>query len=288
MARHDNVQHFCWEQILRTNRLFRVSHLFAPPQMSDQLLALHALFASIELLNCEITEELVAHRKLDWWRAELLERDAADSRHPVIRHLFATGALMKLPESSLSLLLDSAESRFDALAPTDEDDFMRLCQEIYRPQVLLESALGEFDVTLNPFNTAVFFNGGMIQLLRESCRRKENAFWWIPLSLLARFKVNRKELEDFHGSEVLHALFTHILEFRGQSVGHQLVDRQPGAIEGSGLLHLQLMNALQSRQLCRLQGMSPAKYSDELSRWRIGDLMTAWKSARQLNMKSDN
>lgn len=287
MARHDNVQRFCWEQILRTNRLFRVSHLFAPPQMSDQLLALHALFASIELLNCEISEELVAHRKLDWWRVELLERDAADSRHPVVSHLFKTGTLMKLPESTLRLLLDSAESRFDALAPTDEVEFQRLCREIYRPQVLLESALGEFDVALNPFNAATLFTGGMIQLLRESCRRKENAFWWIPLSLLARFKVNRKELEDFHDSEVLQALFIHILELRGQSVDHQMFDRHPGFIKGTGLLHLQLMNALQSRQLGRLQGMSPAMYSDELSRWRVGDLMTAWNSARQLNMKSD-
>ena len=288
MARHDNVQRFCWEQILRTNRLFRVSHLFAPPQMSDQLLALHALFASIELLNCEISEELVAHRKLDWWRVELLERDAAASRHPVVSHLFKTGTLMKLPESTLRLFLDSAESRFDALAPTDEVEFLRLCREIYRPQVLLESALGEFDATLNSFNAATLFTGGMIQLLRESCRRKENAFWWVPLSLLARFKINRKELEDFHDSEVLQALFIHILEIRGQSVDHRQFDRQPGFIKGTGLLHLQLMNALQSRQLGRLQGMSPAMYRDELSRWRVGDLMTAWNSARQLNMKSDH
>jgi len=142
MAQHDHVQHFCWEQILRTNRLFRVSHLFAPPQLSDQLLALYALFASIELLNCELSEELVARRKLDWWRGELLERDATDSHHPVVRHLSETGALRKLPESMLRLLLDSAESRFDALTPIDEDDFLRLCREIYRPQVLLESALG--------------------------------------------------------------------------------------------------------------------------------------------------
>jgi phytoene synthase len=287
MARYDNVQHFCWEQIHKTNRLFRISHLFAPPQMSDQLLALHALLASIELLNCEISEEPVARRKLDWWRAELLERDAADSHHPVVSHLYETGALRKLPESTLRLLLDSAESRFDALAPVDEDDFMRLCQEIYRPQVLLESALGQIDVTLNSFNAAMLFNGGLIQLLRQSGWRKEDAFWWVPLSLLARFKVNRKKLEAFHGSEVPQAVFARILELRGQAADYQLFDRQPGFEKGAGLVHLQLMIALQSRQLDRLRGMSPAVYSKELSRWRIGDLMTAWKSARQLNMKSD-
>jgi phytoene synthase len=288
MTRYDNVQRFCWEQIHKTNCLFRISHLFAPRQVSDQLLALHALFASIELLNCEISEELVARRKLDWWRAELLERNAADSHHPVVSHLRETGALRKLPESTLGLLLNSAESRFDGLAPKDEDDFLRLCQEIYRPQVLLESALGEIDEVLISFNTAMLFSGGLVQLLRESGRRKENAFWWIPLSLLARFKVNRKELQAFHDSEVLQALFTHILELRGQSVDFQLADRQPGFVKGAGLVHLQLMIVLQSRQLGRLQGMSPAGYSNEFSRWRTGDLLAAWKKARQLNMKTDH
>ncbi len=287
MARHDHVRRFCWDQILKTNRLFRVSHLFAPSQLSDQLLALYALFASIELLNCEISEELVARRKLDWWRGELLVRDATDSHHPVVRHLSATGALRKLPDSTLRLLLDSAEARFDALTPTDEDDFLRLCREIYRPQVLLESALGGIDETLNSFNTAMLFNGGLIQLLRESGQRKENAFWWIPLSLLARFKVNRNELEAFDDAEIPQALFAYMLELRGQSADHRLFNRQPVCVKGAGLVHLQLMIALQSRQLSRLRGMSPADYRSEWTRWRIGDLITTWKKARQLNMKSD-
>ncbi len=255
--------------------------------MSDQLLALHALFASIELLNCEISEELVARQKLAWWRVELLQRDTADSQHPVVRHLYATGALRKLPEPALRLLLDGAESRIDALAPANEDDFIRLCQEIYRPQVLLESALGGLDPDLDSFDAAMLFNGGLIQLLRENGRRKEHAFWWIPLSLLARFKLNRKEIEAMEESEMRQALFTHILELRGPSADRRLFDTQSGFVSGAGHVHLLLMLALQSRQLDRLQGMSPAMYRSELARWRIGDLMTTWKRARQLNMKSD-
>ena len=287
MARHDHVQRFCWEQILRTNRLFRVSHLFAPRHLSEQLLALHALFASIELLNYAISEELVTHRKLDWWRAELLQPNAAVSRHPIVRHLYDTGALRKLPASTLGRLLDNAESRFDAPAPKDEDDFLRLCQEICRPQALLELALEGIDETSISFNTTRLFDGGLMQLLRERGRRKENAFWWVPLSILARFKVNRNELEALHDSELLQALFTHILALRGPSADYQMFKRQADFEEGAGLVHLQLINALQSRQLDRLQGMSPDLYSSELTRWRIGDLMKTWKLARQLNMDSD-
>ncbi len=287
MARHDHVQRFCWDQILKTNRLFRVSHLFAPAQLSDQLLALYALFASLELLNCEVSDEPVARRKLDWWRGELTGRDAADSNHPVIVHLLETGAFRKLPESTLRLLLDSAESRIDGLTPTDEVDFLRLCRETYRPQVLLESALGGVDGDLNSFNTSVLFNGGLIQLLRESGLRKENAFWWVPVSLLARFKVIRNQLEAFDDAATLQALFTCMIELRTRSADCRSFHGQPGCAKGAGLVHLQLMTALQSRLLSRLQGMSPARYSSELARWRIGDLMTTWNRARQLNLELD-
>ena len=105
------------------------------------------------------------------------------------------------------------------------------------------------------------------------------------MSLLARFKVNRRNLEA--DSELSQALFTHILELRGPSPDYPLFDRQADFVRGAGFVHLQLMNALQSRQLDRLKGMSPDLYSSELARWRIGDLMTTWKRARQLNMNSD-
>ena len=217
MNGRNNEQRFCWEQIHRTNRLFRVSHLFASPHMSNQLLALHALFASIELLNGEISEELVAQKKLDWWRTELLQHDAGDSQHPVVRQLHASGAVRKLPGSLIAGLLDSAERRFDALAPADENDLLRLCKEIYLPQVLLESALGDVEVTPGSYKHAMLSNGGLIQLLRQGVRRIENAFWWIPLSLLARYKINRRELNSLSDSDGLRALFNHVLIPTGRS-----------------------------------------------------------------------
>jgi phytoene synthase len=290
MDRDGNVEQFCWEQVLRTNPLFRISHLFAPPETSPQLLALYALFASIEHLNSGISEESVARTKLEWWRAELLERDAAKSNHPVVRHLHATGAAKKLPEPAVRLLLESAGARLDALAPADEHELRSLCQSIYRPQVLLEAALGEGNIALDSLNPVMLVNGGLVQLLRESSRRKENAFWWIPLNLLARFKVTRNQLESMQDSAVAQALFNQLFEWVGQGGTRVAVtavlDPQAGQVNRAVLAHLQLMIALQSRQLGRLQAMNPARYTDELSRWRTGDLLTAWKSARRLKTKS--
>ena len=290
MDRDGNVEQFCWEQVLRTNPLFRISHLFATREASPQLLALYALFASIEHLNSGISEESVTRTKLEWWKAELLAQDIAESNHPVVRHLHGTGVAKKLPDPAVRLLLASAGSRIDALAPADEDELRSLCQSIYRPQVFLEAALEEGDVALGSLNPAMLVNGGLLQLLRESSRRKENVFWWIPLNLLARFKVTRDQLESMRDSAVAQALFNQLFEWMGlggsQGEVTALLDSQAGNANGAGLVHLQLMMVLQSRQLRRLQALNPARYNDELSRWRTGDLLTAWKSARRLKTKS--
>jgi phytoene synthase len=290
MDQNGNAERFCWEQVLRTNPLFRISQLFSPPEYSPQLLALYALFASIEHLNSGISEESVARTKLEWWRAELLERDAADSNHPVVRYLHETGVAKKLPEPAVRRLLESAGARIDALAPADEEDLRSLCQAVYGPQVLLEAALEEGETALDSLSPAMLVNAGLVQLLRESRRRKENVFWWIPLNLLARFKVTRNQLDARQDSAVTQALFNQIFECTGQGaagdVATALLDPQAGQVNRAELVHLRLMMALQARQLGRLKALSPARYNDELSRWRVGDLLTAWKNARQLKAKS--
>ncbi len=283
MARQNNVRQFCWEQILRTNRLFRVSHLFTPSQLSDQLLALHALFASIELISSDISDESVALRKMSWWRVELSARQAALSNHPVVSHLHASGALEKLPQKGIALLLDSAEARIDAYAPRDEDQFVKLCQEIYRPQALLELSMGGIDEAIND---SMLINGGIIQLLRESSRKKENALWWVPLSLLARFNTRRSDLEALVESEGSQAVFERVLQSGGSPMSEHLFDRPKSNARGDGHVHLQLMIALQGRQISRVQATNPAGFRMEFSRWHFGDLMSTWKYARQLNRSS--
>jgi hypothetical protein len=65
MTPRSNDQQFCWERILESNSLYRVSHFFAPNGFADQLLALHALFASIDLLSSKTRDETVTRKKLD-------------------------------------------------------------------------------------------------------------------------------------------------------------------------------------------------------------------------------
>ena len=97
----DNDRQFCWEQVVKTNRVFRISQVFAPRHCAEKLLPLYALFSAIEQICSSASDEDVARSKLNWWRQECLQTEAAKSRHPVMKELSRTGALNDLRRDSL-------------------------------------------------------------------------------------------------------------------------------------------------------------------------------------------
>lgn len=267
--------------MLRSNRQFRISHLFAPDEFSGALLALHALFASIDQLSTEVSEDLVARKKLDWWRLELSPDHIGRSRHPVIRHLGETGATTSLPSSALESLLDTAERRLDAQSPSNIKEFNQLCFLIYHPRMVLECALCGLDTAFVDDYKAVACEGGLLQLLRESFVKANPGYWWVPLNTLARFEVTRRDLQENSDAPDGWAVFQHILEgSREQLESEERGD--PVKLDVlPGLLHLRLTALLQRRQLHHLQSIKPSRYGAELNRWHISDLMATWKLARQ-------
>ena len=82
-----NEQLFCWEQVDKTNRLFRVSHAFAPSDHRGKLLPLYALFSVVEETCSRLSEEQIARGMLAWWRREILGRDPDSGSHPIIAEL---------------------------------------------------------------------------------------------------------------------------------------------------------------------------------------------------------
>jgi hypothetical protein len=222
MALENNDQYFCWERVLKSNSLFRVSHLFAPQEFAGQLLALHALFASIDQVRSEVSEELVARKKLDWWRFELLPGNISKSR----------------------------------------------------------------DEALVSNHLMVACKGGMLQLLRESYAQADHAFWWVPLNKLARFGVSRQELRENSDSDASRSLFREVLDVCHLPESSDGVAARMNVVPLPGLVHLQLMALLQSRQLGQLQRKKPSSHGTELNRWRVSDLLAAWRAARHLKVKA--
>ncbi len=284
MKGKSNENLFCWEQVLKTNRLFRVTHAFADDSSTDGLLPLYALFSSIEQVCSEVADEDVARRKLDWWREECLLKDMASSNHPVIRKLCSSGAASKIQKRNIAQLLDGAESRLDASPPADIEALQIICESISRPQLELEiSVCSGVDKSADLFS-ADSSQSGLLQLIRESVAQEGQAgYWWIPLNLLARHGLTRADVVDTAATESAKGLFSEILG-AGQKWGTVSVSMHKESSTGlKRMRHLAVIHGLYRKKLEHLDGQKPQQFAQELNRLRLMDLFEAWKVARWIN-----
>lgn len=282
--RQANEIRFCWEQVLRTNRLFRISSVFAPADRAAQLLPLYALFGAVEEACSEHSDEDLARRKLGWWRSECarLERDGSD--HPILRELVRSGTHEALRKDSLARLFDMAEARLDPAAPADLDELYRHCRRISQPQFELELSIwGESELPA-PLRDTIGAVNGLAQLMREGMRRSAPAnFWWLPLELMAHHGVSRADVNHERPPATVQALFADLLQGCRDSnprVGYQ---KQMPAQEYAASRHLYVLGQLQANALQRLEPGKPRQFATRLSRLGLPQLYQAWKAAREFN-----
>jgi phytoene/squalene synthetase len=277
-----NEVRFCWERVLRTNRLFRVSRVFAPTDRAGQLLPLYALFGTVEELCSEHTDVDVARRKLDWWRSEISRLGEHGSDHPILLQLVRSGAHESLDSDSLARMFNDAESRLDPKSPADIDDLRARCLSVSHPRFELELSLWGARPATPQMLDAIAATCGLAQLMREAARRPVGVkYWWLPLSMLARHGVGRADLGSEPPSPQVQALFADILaechdwcrahDPRGVGVGR----------DGVAFRHLFVMGQLQASALRRLQPDRPGNFASELGRIGLPQLHQAWKTARR-------
>lgn len=284
-GKRSNEQLLCWEQVAKTNRLFRVSYAFAPSEHAPKLLPLYALFSVVEEACSRYSDEYVARSKLAWWRQECLGRDPGKNSHPIIKELSRNARLGPREQRCMARLLEDAEDRLDAVAPATLDELWRRCTSVSQPQLELELSLcGVEEAGCAGKEDGLGVRSGLIQLLRESLRGPEaSSYWWLPLELLARHGVSRAEVQGSPGSDSVRALFADILGW-GDAFGAQ---PRPVGEDTNGrfdsVCHLLVLGGLQSRLLRRLKTGSPEQYPAEVDRTTLGDLYRAWKTARQLS-----
>lgn len=273
---------YCWEQISRTNRLFRVSRVFAPRDCAERLLPLYGLFSVVEQICSRQADEDVASSKLNWWRNECLQKGWSKSQHPLAKEMNRVGASKQLQPDRLSRLFDGASRRLSAAAPSDLEALKDLCIECYEPQLELELAISAPDCSKSHFAPGLLARNGALQLIRESVQGKgQGCFWWAPLNLLARYGVSRDEIKSRPDRVEVRYLLAEILqEFIswGSGAGKSA---EKNALDYSGARHVFAISGLYARKLQSLASMSPAQYSTELARLGPADLLEAWKQARR-------
>ena len=281
---------FCWDQALRVRPQFQYSYPYASKEHANGLLALQALFASLEEAAGSVRDEEVSRAKLGWWQQELLGRDPAISQHPIVKVLRQSVAIKLDVYDALRRLLESSLRRVETVTISDEKALFALCHDLGFQQMRLEYAVESCQAAINVANTDDdCAAAGLLQLLRESCRSApERAFWWLPLTLLARHGQSRNEfVAQSSPDSALHLMsdvFTGILDEHPSSRS----DGQDSARLSSGKAafaprprHWYVQSALQLGLLGRLRKVHPQHHEHEISKTRFTDAWFAWRAARQ-------
>jgi len=280
-----NQLRVCWEKILETNPLFRITHPYLSGKLSEQVVAIHAVFASLDLVVIRSTDDQVARTKLEWWRFETQSANIKRSRHPVVGYLHESGAAAALDDGALSSLIDVTERQLEAKAPADLGEFYELCHDIYRPRIEIEASLAPSKRLSAERQRSMAIKGGLNLLFQREFKfnpRAEHELWWVPLSLLARNQMSRMDLIRQLGSKPTGSVF-------GKLISHCL-----SAVAGGGQdavdtddvlqshIHLILQEYLHGRQIERMQQTMPSAYGEELKRLYIKDVFWVWKMARKI------
>jgi hypothetical protein len=283
-AEVDADQAFCRGQVHKTDRLFRISLLFAPQGISDRILAAHALFSAIEESTSCVSEEDISRRKLAWWYSELLEKEVSESAHPIARLLHTSGARNCIGDSPIGSLLGTALTGLDFSPPPTEAALWDRCRNLFYPRLKMEMAVleGPSDDAGGHSLELLAIRGGLLQLIRESSRMGPGSYGWLPLNLMARHGLTRTQFCNDPGSgqarQVLGDVFHSFREFMMES-GADRDDLPADVLQPH--LHLRVHSNMQARQLFNLQNCSPSRYHKELQAMRVGLLWSAWREARR-------
>ena len=279
-----NERRFCWEQVLKTNRLFRISRVFAPSSHAGRLLPLYALFGAVEELCSEHSDEDVARRKLDWWRNETQQLDVRGSDHPILRELAKSGAGALLRSDSLERLFDDAESRLDPPPLTSVEDLRERCRQLSKARFELELSLWGRAQDPEPSISAVAASSGLAQLFREAARRAAPGnYWWLPLSSLAQHGVGRAEIDRAEATGPVRVLFEDIIGQCCETSLGALPNATSPPSAGESVRHLLVIAALERHALGRVASGRSRQVVSELNRVGLPQLFRAWNVARRVS-----
>jgi len=278
---------FCWELILRTRPNFSSSCLYTARETSARLVALYALFSSLEELFCRVTDEQVAQAKLVWWKTQLLGKEYTTSDHPVTRHLRQTEAITSASIGYVQNLLNSTGQRMDHGSVADETGLKELCVVVALDQMKLELSL-DGAIPISPWaieNACAVV--GLVQLLRESSRGVAPTYSWVPLTVLAQLGVNRSELAQNRDSEAVRKLISRLcaMGLNWLPAGSDVCKRPllaPSLPGTTAARHWLIQLRLCVRLLQKLPGKTTSGASRIFSRTTAGDVWCAWRCARTL------
>ena len=125
MPSQDTVAYLA-DLVRRDDRDRFLMAMFAPRPARDGLMALYAFNAEVAKIRESVSEGLIGHMKLQWWRdvvAAVYEKRAVPQGNPVVEALARIVGAHDLPRAHFDALLDA---RAQDMADESPDDVMEL------------------------------------------------------------------------------------------------------------------------------------------------------------------
>lgn len=269
---------FCWQQVLSHDPWFRLHYLFAPEKHAEAILAVHALSALLEE-TLDSSEESLTITRLQWWRSELQPESAQVSAHPVLRALRESRNGQLLPTVLSDSLMAQLLLRLQAEPLQDQDALRDLCIRIGRGRIAIQSGLSDSE---DGARAAAWrcAGTGLASLMEFAIRSKQNAWWFIPLELQARFQFDMNDLQST-GSET-QGVFQALSAWLDEWFEEQIADiaQSQGSADGMRRHLVALSSASQLRMSRTVQSLLKGDTGNP-GRWKMTDLLRVWSSSRR-------
>lgn len=174
---------YCWEKAAPPGSSTYYALRFMPPAQRDALGALYAFTAEVGAVPDECSEPLVAHAKLDWWRAEvarLFERPET-AQHPVSRALRPALSQYPLDRELFTEIIDGYAMDVDYNRYPRFADLRLYCYRVASvPALLATEVLGYVDRRSRRFAETIGLARRLTQIIAQVRGDALNGRVYIP------------------------------------------------------------------------------------------------------------
>ena len=196
---------YCAELVRQQDSDRYLTALFAPPERREDLFALYAFNAEVARGREAVSEPMLGHIRLQWWRDVIAEiYDGEPRRHQVVQPLASAIRGHGLPRAPFDHLLDARELDLADGPPGSLDELVAYADA--SSGGLTRLALFVLGGSEGPLQTAGGLAGtawaltGLMRALPHLLRQGRNC---LPRDVMARHGVEERALRDMKPSDAV-------------------------------------------------------------------------------------
>ncbi|MFH1803590.1 MAG: phytoene/squalene synthase family protein [Pseudomonadota bacterium] len=205
---------YCADYVRRHDRDRFLCALFARPERREDLFVLYAFHQEISKTREMVSEAMLGHIRLQWWRDTLSGIEQGDVRkHEVVEPLAALITSGRVARKDLEAVIDARE--FD-LADTAPESIPALEQYVDQTSghlaAMAAGVLGATNVEAKDAARRAGLAYGMVGILRAMVFHGRAKRLYMPQDRIAEHKVAQGDLFEFRGTEPVRALVRELAE----------------------------------------------------------------------------